>query len=118
VSLGILLPGQSADAKFVLRNLGPQTVTVERVKTSCPCLRVEPASFKVGSGEFAELVVGFDPSHDPDFRGGLSIEVAGLSTTGEVEFRARVDLEVQAVSLKDAERGAEILQTTQDGVTP
>jgi len=106
VSLGILAPGQPAGARFLLRNPGPHTVSVERVKTSCPCLRVEAAPFIVGPGGSAELVARFDPADDPDFRGGLSIEVTGLSPAGEAEFRVQVDLEVQAEPRKDAARGA------------
>lgn len=118
MSLGILSPGQLASVKITLGNRGPQPAKVERIKTSCPCLRVEPQSFEVGSGEFAELVVGFDPSHDPDFRGGLSIEVTGLSTAGKGVFHARVGLEVQAAPVKASTRSSGSSPTIERGAMP
>jgi hypothetical protein len=89
-----------------LRNPGPRPVSVERIETSCPCIRVEPARFKVGPGEFAELVARFDPSHDPDFRGGLSIEVVGRSSRDFVLFRARVNLDIRVQSIAALQRHA------------
>ena len=113
VSLGILLPGQSTGAKVVLRNSGPQTVTVARIETSCPCLKIEPVSFKIGSGELVNLAIGFDPSHAPDFRGALSIKVTGFSITGEVNFLARVDLKVQERPVENAAWGIGSITTIQ-----
>jgi len=104
VDLGVLPPGRSAQATISLRNPGPRPVSVERIETSCPCIRAEPASFKVGPGELAELVTRFDPSDDPDFRGGLSIEVVGRSPRDFVLFRARVDLEIRVQNIGALQR--------------
>jgi hypothetical protein len=41
------------------------------------------------------LVARFDPSHDPDFRGGLSIEVVGRSSRDFVLFRGKVNLDIR-----------------------
>jgi hypothetical protein len=104
VDLGILLPGQSAQATITLHNPGPHPVSVEQIETRCPCIRVEPASFKVAAGEFAEFVARFDPSHDPDFRGGLSIDVVGRSSRDFVLFRARVNLDIRVQNLAALQR--------------
>jgi hypothetical protein len=53
-------------------------------------------SFTVGPGESAEVRVAFDPSREPDFRGGLSIDVVGYGSMGAIAFRTRVDLDVRA----------------------
>jgi hypothetical protein len=47
-------------------------------------------------GRRQELVLRYDSSHEPDFRGQLSIEVTGVSTTGKIEFCAHVGLSVNA----------------------
>ncbi len=96
VDLGILSPGQSAVAKVVLQNQTSGPFHVTEVDISCPCLCVDPPSVELAPGASVELAARFDPSHDPEFRGGLSIEVTGRSRIGEVEFRTRVHLEVQA----------------------
>jgi hypothetical protein len=92
VSLGVLNAGQAARAMITLRNPGPQPVSVERIETGCSCLRVGPAPIRLGPGESAALTVAFDPSHDPDFRGMLSIDVDGHDATGSLVFRTCVNL--------------------------
>ncbi|MGC8643481.1 MAG: hypothetical protein ACP5XB_26795 [Isosphaeraceae bacterium] len=94
VDLGVLLPGRSAQASISLHNPGRRAVSVECIGTSCPCLRAEPSSFGVGPDDFTELAVRFDPSHDPAFRGVLSVEVIGWGSGGKVLFRARVNLNI------------------------
>ena len=87
VSLGSLIAGQHANARITLRNSTPRPVEIQRVETSCPCLCVEPTSLNIGAGEVEEVMVAFDPSEAPDFRGGLAIDVVGYGSTGEIVFR-------------------------------
>ena len=54
--------GQRAQAKITVRNHGLQPVDIQRIETSCPCLRVEPVSLTVGPSESAEIGFAFDPS--------------------------------------------------------
>ena len=56
---------------------------------------MEKQSITLGPGESADLAVRFDSLDQPDFRGGLSIEVAGHGVTGEVVFATHVGLEVR-----------------------
>jgi len=42
------------------------------------------------------LVLCFDPSDEPDFHGGLSIEVVGHDENGSTVFMARVNVNVDA----------------------
>ena len=72
----------------------------------------------VGPGEFAELAVRFDPSHDPVFRGGLSVEVDAIRATGEVAFLTTVHLEVKAQPLTDSTRDAKGIRMVQRGGIP
>jgi len=92
-------------------------VIVAMVETSCPCLNVAEQSTNIGPGQAAELTVKFDPTDDPDFRGGLSIDVIGRDPRGGIVFRTRaqIDVRVQAGEpsyrlpsgpVSDGERGA------------
>lgn len=94
ISLGTLDPGQSAVAKFTLRNPGSHPVIVARVETSCPCLKVVDQPTSIGPGQAADLTVKFDPTNDPDFRGGLSIDVIGRDPMGRIVFQTRAKIEV------------------------
>lgn len=94
-SLGTLIVGQHAEARIALRSRTSRPLEVHRVETSCPCLRVEPTSFKVAPGGSAEVDLAFDPSQEPEFRGRLSIDVAGYGLGDEIIFRTRVHFEVR-----------------------
>ncbi|MHB1557825.1 MAG: DUF1573 domain-containing protein [Isosphaeraceae bacterium] len=94
VELEILGPGQSARREISVRNSSSRPVAVERIDTTCPCIQVSPGSFAVGAGETRFLTVRFDPSHDPEFRGGLSVVVTGFDESERAIFCTRVDLEI------------------------
>lgn len=96
ISLGLLAPGQGAQATLTLRNPHPEAVTVERAETSCPCIRVEPRSVRVEAEGEAPLIVSFDPTESPNFRGGLGVKLVGRGLGGEILCRTRVDLEVRS----------------------
>jgi Protein of unknown function (DUF1573) len=103
ISLGTLEPGRSAVAKLTLRNSTSHPVLVSRVQTSCHCLNVAGQPTHIGSGQVADLTVKFDPTDDPDFRGGLSVDVLGHDPTGELVFQTRVRLEVRVQPGKAAD---------------
>jgi hypothetical protein len=44
------------------------------------------------------LTVAFDPTEEPDFRGGLAIELTGLDDKNFILFKGRVDLNVRNAS--------------------
>lgn len=96
VQLGVLAPGRSADANIVLRNPGIDLVLVERIESSCPCLGAGRSRIQMAPGESCNLSLRFDPSHDADFRGRLSINVAGYDAAGRTVFGTQVHLEVHA----------------------
>lgn len=91
----MLSPGQSVSAEATLRNRGDRPVAVERIEISCPCLRVEPGALNIDPGERRTLLLRFDPSEEPSFRGRLAIEVTGRGPMGESVFGTRVTLEVR-----------------------
>ncbi len=94
VALGELKAGQSARAEITLRNPGLAPVTVDRVVSSCPCITVSPLPACVPCSGSAVLVVAFDPADEPEFRGGLSVELSGRGAADSRLFEAVVEFEI------------------------
>jgi len=100
VSLGVVNSGQKATAAFTLVNHLSHALTIERIETSCPCLRIKPGSIRIEPDERKVLAVEFDPSTEPDFHGGLSIDVTGYAAE-RVVFHTLAKLEVRTESHED-----------------
>lgn len=94
ISLGILPPGRPASGRLTLKNASVETIRIERVETSCPCIRVSLLPAQVEGGSEQPLTVTFDPTEEPEFRGGLRVEVIGREAGGATLFRTAVVLEV------------------------
>ena len=90
VDLGVLAPTQTASASLVVRNTLDSVVTVSRIETSCPCVRVLPHLFHVGPLAEVKLTVHFDPVEEPDFRGPLSVDYYGRESSGDIEVDPKV----------------------------
>jgi hypothetical protein len=97
VSLGVLSSGQKSRTDFTLVNRTSQPLTIERIETSCPCLTTALASTSIGPGEKKVLSLEFDSSAEPDFHGGLSMDVTGFSS-GVMAFHLLADVEIRAAS--------------------
>lgn len=69
LDLGLLAPGQASCGIISLRNDGGAPISVTQVQTSCECVAVDPSHFAVDPKSTAELVVRYDPTDSPDFRG-------------------------------------------------
>jgi len=102
LSLGKLRPHQPASASIHFHNPGRAAVVIGRVETSCDCIRLGPLPLTIGPDGDATLGVTFDPSAEPAFRGGLSVEVAGWNPEGLAVFRTRVLLDVMADTSRPA----------------
>lgn len=96
LSFGSLRPGISAKEEVTVRNRGMAPIDIERVETSCPCLEVAPLPLRIGPGQNGRLMMRFNPAEEPDFRGRLSVEVAGYGPNGRIAFRMRVRVEVRS----------------------
>jgi len=94
LSLGVVKSGQKARGEFTLVNRGSKPVVIDRIETSCPCLITSPRLMRVDPGTARSLTVEFDASSEPDFHGGLSIEIVGY-TDGRVRFSSQAKLEVR-----------------------
>lgn len=69
---------------------GPARRRDARVESSCPCVAVAPAAFEVAPGGSVALAVARDLADEPDFRGGLAVEVVGRAADGRALGIARV----------------------------
>ena len=102
LDLGTLAPGQDAHAKLSLRNNGDKPIVVARVKTSCECVTLEPSEFQVDPQSTVTLDVQYDSSRDPDFLGGLGVNLTGEASSGTALFCVNVDLSVQDLNRREA----------------
>lgn len=106
VPLGVIRPGQSAKATATIRNPRSASMIVDRIETSCECVRVTPQSLRVEPGRSADLTILFDPNDAPDFRGELAVDVVGKGPSGQTIFQTTVSVEVRPDPSKgDAQNG-------------
>jgi Protein of unknown function (DUF1573) len=94
VDLGTLLPGRPANVTLTIKNVGSASRTLNSVETSCPCIRVNSPPQSIGVGETVTLKILFDPSEEPNFRGGLAVELRALDPAGAQLFHTTVLVEV------------------------
>ena len=94
LELGSVRNGESARATVTMTNRVSGPLTLDRVETSCPCMHATGTPVTVGAGETASLDVSFDPSDEPGFEGGLSVDVTGLHATGKTLFKTTVNVRV------------------------
>lgn len=100
LSLGTLAPGESGRGTLTLRNRRSEPMTVARVATTCPCIRLAPLPLTVAPNGEATLQIEFDPSDQPDFRGALGVEIQGLDAGGQTLFKTKVLLQVASPPVK------------------
>jgi len=96
LDLGVVDSNRRVRGTASLVNPGSLAIKVERIESSCPCVRVSPDTLWVGPGASAELAIEFDPSTDPESRGRLAVVVEGKSESSVPVFHARVLMEVAA----------------------
>ena len=92
MDFGVIGWGETIERSLSVRNMRTDSLTLERVETSCPCVSVSALPVRIGLGEAAILRVRFDPTSDPDFEGPLSAQVTGFLASGEIAFRTEVRL--------------------------
>jgi hypothetical protein len=93
VNLGLLQPGSSAQRPLVVNNPGLRSVSVRRIESSCPCIRVEPGRLELLARAGQDLMVTFDPTEEPDFRGGLLVEVGFFDENDRRLATAQIQVE-------------------------
>jgi hypothetical protein len=96
IRLGTLAPGEIGRFSVILRNPGRDLATVERVESSCPCVRLMPIPVQVEPDGSTSVVAEFDPVHEPDFRGSLAVHLEGYDEANVLQFRTTVELTVSS----------------------
>ena len=92
--LGTLEAGGAATASLTAQNHGREALILERVESSCPCVSVGPVPVQIAAGGSALLAVTVDLAGEPDFRGGLTVDLTGNATDGATMFHTEVRLMV------------------------
>jgi hypothetical protein len=93
IDLGAVPAGGSQEATFTITNPGITPLTVARVESSCPCLKIELPDGPIEPGGTAAGRARLDMRAEPGFSGDLGIEVKGLDESGAVLFIIEVNAE-------------------------
>ena len=93
IRLTVFREGEALEQAISIRNTRDDPLTLERVETSCSCVRVSPLPLEVGPGQTAFLFVRFDPQPDEGLQGPLSVELAGYFKGGKLAFRTEVKIQ-------------------------
>jgi len=94
IDFGALSPGQSSRVDLRISNSSTISRTLDRIETSCPCIRISRLPAEIPVRETRVLEVSFDPSEEPDFRGSLVIDLHGFDPEGVEMFQAKIHLAV------------------------
>jgi hypothetical protein len=86
LSLGPLDSGQDAKSAVSLRNEISKPVTVERVESTCSCIKVSPLPIRLEARRTQLLLVKFDPSESANFNGAPSVRLTGFTADGYAAF--------------------------------
>lgn len=92
VNLGTLSPGQVAEAKLTVRNETARSRSLARIESSCPCVKIGPVVQTLRAGDMESLILIFDASEEPDFRGRLAVNVRGLDDAEMELFSVEVQV--------------------------
>lgn len=76
MDLGVLVQGESTQFRQWIRNESEHQVEVTNIEKSCDCIDVKIAESRIASRDKTLVVVTYDSSKEPDFTGGLVIEVS------------------------------------------
>ncbi len=93
--LGLVSRGSCTSIAICLKNTADRPITIEHVKTSCPCLSIVLPTLTIGPGDAttADLIVDF--SHDPDAAGDLLLRAEGITSQGIRAIDIRVGVTVR-----------------------
>ena len=95
LDLGTLASRAVGRAELQVTNGSTQTIDIERVSTSCPCMTVAPGAFRVGPMQGKTIRVTFYPAAERDFRGQLRVDISGHGSDGEILLRTSVAVTVR-----------------------
>lgn len=93
LDFGMVKPNEKPTQVFTIRNEGDEDLLIERVRTSCGCVKVSISTKRIQPGKSAELEVTFDTT---GYDGKVNKDIFITSNDfGEPEKRMRVSVEVE-----------------------
>lgn len=93
--VGTIAAGSRKIVKVVLLNPTGHSISLQPVKTSCECARMELPQHVIAGGEELSAEVAIDFSKQPAFRGNLFLTVECTSTTGTKLFAIQFEVSVR-----------------------
>lgn len=98
VELGSVQQGERRAFTMHLRNPHDKPVTIDYVRSSCPCLEPRGLPWLVSPGNEQIREFELDLAREPEFVGGLVIGLHGQTAGGGVGFSAQVSVTVTSAS--------------------
>jgi hypothetical protein len=95
VDFGVIPVGGKKEIEITIFNPGKQAVQIDKVETTCDCLKVDFAGQLVQPGKALRSRTVLDMASDPDFVGDLQIRVRALTEKSQplLSFEATAKVE-------------------------
>jgi hypothetical protein len=90
IEIGALGAGESRLVSVNLRNTRNTELMLDRIVTSCPCVRVEQVPARIAPAETASLKIRVDGESESNYGDWLAVEIGGYLPDGTVAFRMKV----------------------------
>jgi hypothetical protein len=94
IELGNVPQGGRREFALHVRNPQDQSVTIEQVQSSCPCLEARGLPLVLAPGEEGTLAFVLDLAREREFTGRLRIDFRALTAAGATVFSASVQASV------------------------
>lgn len=94
LDIGVVSPGTKRSAKMVIVNRGTRSLLLMNIESSCPCVKAAGLPVTIPAAGSREIEIIFDSSGEPDFRGGLAVELLGRDAAAGPVFRTKVKVDV------------------------
>ncbi len=67
---------------MTVENSSDRVIVIAQVESSCPCVTAIGLPIRIDPGGHDEITLKVDSTQEPEFRGGLAVEMAGLDEGG------------------------------------
>lgn len=113
VDLGVVFQGESARLNTWVKNQGDRVIRVNKLERSCDCLIVNFFKTEIAPGDRVLVQFHYDGSKEPDFIGGLMIEVAMMDDKDVKVGQIEVSLDVIRPLPRPEQEGKPVDQESQ-----
>ena len=92
--MGVIEQGDSSRISQWIRNQSDHEIQIAKIEKSCECLDVKIVSPQIKPGGRSLIHLSYDGAKEPEFVGGLQIEVTLFNDLGECVGKIEVPVEV------------------------